>query len=86
MPNKRFQLAQEDGALTQARRQNLKDHPMSPQQAAKVICQAHTRTTTDGGRDFTVDWGIPPDFTVVDGDMYWEAWKILRQCRVSKVS
>ena len=77
MPNKRFQLAQEDGALTQARRQNLKAYPMSPQQAAKVICEAHTRTV-EGKRGFTVDWVIPPDFTKVDGDLYWGAWRVLR--------
>jgi hypothetical protein len=66
MPNKRFQLAQEDGALTQARRQNLKAYPMSPQEAAKVICEAHTRTAHND-RGFTVDWGPPPDFTKIEG-------------------
>jgi hypothetical protein len=58
MPNKRYQLAQEDGALTQARRQNLKDHPMSPQEAAKVICEAHTRTV-DNDRGFYGGLGSP---------------------------
>jgi hypothetical protein len=27
---------------------------------------------------FTVDWGAPPDFTKINGDLYWEAWKVLR--------
>jgi hypothetical protein len=35
MPNKRFQLTQENGALTRVRRKNLKAHPMSPMEAAK---------------------------------------------------
>jgi hypothetical protein len=34
MPNKRFAETREDGALSQARRDNLKAHPMSPAEAA----------------------------------------------------
>jgi hypothetical protein len=40
---------------------NLKANPMSPMEAAKVVCEAHTRTIT-GERGFTVDWGAPARF------------------------
>jgi hypothetical protein len=35
--------------------------------------------TIERGRGFTVDWGAPPDFIVIDGDLYWEAWRVLRE-------
>jgi len=28
---------------------------------------------------FTVDFGTPPNFVNVDGDLYWEAWRVLRR-------
>jgi hypothetical protein len=77
MPNKRFQLTQEDGALTRVRRKNLSAHPMSPMEAAKFAMQDPHRTV-EARRGFTVDWGTP-DFNKIDGDPYWEARRVLRQ-------
>jgi hypothetical protein len=78
MPNKRFQLTQEEGELTRGRRKNIRAYPVSPIEAAKLLCEAHTKTI-EAGRGFTVDWGAPPDFIKIDGDLYWEAWRVLRE-------
>jgi hypothetical protein len=51
---------------------------MSSQEVAKLVCEAHTRAVNDE-RGFTVGWGAPPDFTRIDGDVYWEAWRVLRE-------
>jgi hypothetical protein len=77
MPNKRFQNTQDDGALTRKRRENLKAHPMSPREAARFLCEVHT--TADENRfGFDIHWSTP-DFAKVDGDLYWEAWRVLRE-------
>jgi hypothetical protein len=40
-----------------------KAHPMSPVEAAKLICESHARTV-ESERGFAVDWGgAPPDLT-----------------------
>jgi hypothetical protein len=81
MPNKRFQLSQQDGQLTRTRRKNLKAHPMSPLEAARFLCQAHT-ARGDDAHGFVVEWHTP-DFNMIDGDLYWEAWRALVNGRVS---
>jgi hypothetical protein len=74
--NKRFQQTQDDGAETKKRRADLVGNPMTPAEAAHVICSVHTR---DGGaRGFTIDWSTP-NFVEIDGDRYWEAWRVLRE-------
>jgi hypothetical protein len=67
MPNKRFQLTQENGTLARVRRKNLKAHPMSPMEAAKFLCETHTWKIQSG---FTIDWSAPPDFVKIDGELY----------------
>lgn len=46
---------------------------MSPQEAARVICEVHT--APGGAKGFTVEFGTPPNFMKVDGEVYWEAWR-----------
>jgi hypothetical protein len=29
--------------------------------------------------DITIDFGTPPNFVNVDGDIHWEAWRVLRR-------
>jgi hypothetical protein len=50
---------------------------MPPQEAARVICDVYTAPAGPNG--FTVDFGTPPYFVNVDGDLYWEAWRVLRR-------
>ena len=45
MPNKRYQLAQEEGALTRKRQENLKAHPMGIREAVRIICEGAMRET-----------------------------------------
>jgi hypothetical protein len=59
MANKRYQETQNAGEKTQNAgensrklRANLREHPMSPQEAARTICEIHT--TPGGAKDFTV--------------------------------
>jgi hypothetical protein len=77
MPNKRFQLTQEEGALTGKRQENLKAHPMGIREAVRIICEVHT-AASDGAHGFDVDFYRPPNFLKVDGDLYLEAWRVLR--------
>jgi hypothetical protein len=42
-----------------------------------VLVQVHTETDADSARGFIVNWGVP-DFTKVNGDLYWAAWRTLR--------
>jgi hypothetical protein len=42
MANKRYQETQDAGESSRKLRANLRDHPMSPQEAARVICEVHT--------------------------------------------
>jgi hypothetical protein len=79
MPNKRFQLTQEEGALTRKRRQNLNTHPMELREAIRIICEVHTVDAPESPHGFAIDFGVPPDFVQVDGDLYWEAWRVLRE-------
>jgi hypothetical protein len=44
---------------------------------ARVICDAHT--AAGGLKGFTVHFGTPPDSAKIDGDLYWEAWRVLRR-------
>jgi hypothetical protein len=37
-----------DGSLTRVRRKNVKAYLMSTIEAAKLLCEAHTRTTEEG--------------------------------------
>ena len=76
MANKRYQETQDAGESSRKLRANLREHPMSPQEAARVICDVHTGP--GGPKGFTVAFGTPPDFVKVDGDFYWEAWRVLR--------
>ena len=53
MPNKRYQLAQEEGALTRKRQENLKAHPMGNREAVRIPCEVHT-VASDGPHGFEV--------------------------------
>ena len=56
--------------------ESLKDNSMSPQEAARVICEAHTHL--GGVKGFFIEWGRPK-LSKSDDDLYWEAWRVLRQ-------
>ncbi len=77
MPNNRYRSTQDAGEITRKRRENLKAHPMSPQEAARFLCEVHTKPI-QSGRRFAIDWG-PVNFVEVEGDLYWEAWRVLRE-------
>jgi hypothetical protein len=77
MAKKRYQETQDAGESSRKLRTNLREHPMSPQEAARVICDVHTGP--GGTKGFTVAFGTPPDFMKVDGELYWEAWRVLRR-------
>jgi hypothetical protein len=77
MANNRYRLMQDIGALTRTRQQNLRAHPMSAREAARMICEMHTVASDDGR--IRVNFGLAPDFTKVDGDVYHEAWRTLRK-------
>jgi hypothetical protein len=77
MASKRYQETRDAGESSRKLRASLHDHPMSPQEAARVICDVHTGP--GGPKGFTVAFGTPPDFVKVDGDLYWEAWRVLRR-------
>jgi hypothetical protein len=49
---------------------------MSPREAARTICEPHTFIDTEGR--IRVNFGAAPDFTKIDGDVYHEAWRVLR--------
>ena len=70
MANKRYQESQDAGESIRKLRASLREHPMSPQEAARVICEVHT--APGGPRGFMVNFGTPPDFVKVDGEVYWE--------------
>jgi hypothetical protein len=53
MANKRYQRTQDAGESSRKLRANLRDHPMPPQEAARVICDLHT--APGGPKGFTVD-------------------------------
>jgi hypothetical protein len=38
----------------------------------------HT-AASEGPHGFKIGFGTPPDFVKVDGDSYWEAWRVLRE-------
>jgi hypothetical protein len=76
MPNKRFQLTQEDGE--RKRWENLKAHPIGLREAFRMICEVHTQAS-NGPHGFDLDFNRPPDFVKVDGDLYREAWRVLRE-------
>jgi hypothetical protein len=76
MPNNRFREMQDEGGRTRRRKQNLKTHPMSPAEAARIVCEAHTFVRD--GKSW-VNFEVPPDFTKLDGDLYHEAWRVLRR-------
>jgi len=76
MPNKRFQdMLDEDKRARQRREEleELKAHPMTPQEAARMICLIHT--LSDGRPNV----GVIPDFAKFDGELYEEAWRVLRR-------
>jgi hypothetical protein len=76
MPNNRFHDMQNDGERLRQRKEKLKTHPMSAAEAARLICEVHTHVID--GRVW-VDFSAPPDFTKLDGDLYHEAWRVLRR-------
>lgn len=76
MPNKRFQDTQDAGERTRKLRENLTAFPVSPQEAARIVCEMHTGVDGDRVR---VNFMMPPDFTKVDGNIYHEAWRKLRE-------
>ena len=63
MANKRYQETQDAGESSRKLRINLREHPMSPQEAARVICEIHT--PPGGAKGFTVEFGTPPNFMKV---------------------
>jgi hypothetical protein len=73
MPNKRYQDMLDEGERQRAKQRALERHPLTPQDAARILCLVHT--ASDGG-PIT---GVIPDFTNLDGDLYRAAWLTLRR-------
>jgi hypothetical protein len=76
MANNRYRLTQDEATLMRTRQQNLRAHPMSPREAARMICELHTSVGDDGR--VHVNFWMTPDFTTINGDLYHEAWRALR--------
>ena len=55
---------------------SLKDDAMSPREAARVVCEAHTHLK--GVNCFFIEWG-QPNLSKGDDDRYREAWRVLRK-------
>ena len=55
---------------------SLKDDAMSPQEAARVVCEAHTQLK--GVNCFFIEWG-QPNLSKGDDDQYREAWRVPRR-------
>lgn len=55
--------------------ESLTDDAMSPKEAARVVCEAHTHLK--GVNCFFIEWGRP-NFSKNDDDRYREAWRVLR--------
>jgi hypothetical protein len=51
---------------------------MGLREAIRIVCEAHTADAPDSPHGFALDFGAPPVFLKVDGDLYWEAWRVLR--------
>jgi hypothetical protein len=83
MPNKRFQDIKDAGQLTRKRWENLQAHPMGLREAIRIICEVHTQAS-NGPHGFNLDFNRPPDFVKVDGDLYWEAWRVLREAAAGR--
>jgi hypothetical protein len=58
MPNKRFQLTQEDGERTRKRWENFKAHPMGLREAIRIICEVHPADSV-GPQGFAMTSGFP---------------------------
>jgi hypothetical protein len=69
----------QDTLHTSQRNENPKAHPMSAEEAARIICDLHTLTLDRAPRGFIVNFTRPPDFTKVDEHIYYEAWRVLRR-------
>lgn len=76
MANNRYRDMQAAGERARQVRQNLTAHPMSPREAAELICGVHI--VASGPKGFGIDFGRPPDFAKVDGEQYWQAWRVLQ--------
>jgi hypothetical protein len=53
-------------------------HSMELREAIRLICDIHT-AASEGPHGFKIGFRTPPDFVKVNGDLYWEAWRVLRQ-------
>jgi hypothetical protein len=76
MANKRCQETQDVGERSRELRANLREHPMLPQEAARVICDVHTAPGVSWASRSTS--ARHPIFVNVDGNLYWEASRVLR--------
>jgi hypothetical protein len=73
MPNKRFQDMLDEGERQRAKQRSLERHPLTPHDAARIVCLVHT--ASNGSPAI----GVIPDFTKLDGDLYRAAWLTLRR-------
>lgn len=58
---------------------------MGLREAVRFICEIHT-ATSEGPHGFKIGFGTPPDFVKVDGNLYWEAWRVLREYAAPEMS
>ena len=57
--------------------------PMPLLEAVRIVCEVHT-ADSDSPQGFSVGFGVPPAFATVEGDRYWEAWRVLREYAASE--
>ena len=78
MPNKRVQDTKDAGEISRKLRESLMANPMGLREAIGIICEVHTEAS-NGPHGFELDFNRPPNFLKIDGDLYWEAWRVLRR-------
>lgn len=61
-----------EGELGRQLQRNLEKYPLSPREAARIVCEVHAPHESP-------IVGVIPDFTKLDGDLYREAWRVLRR-------
>jgi hypothetical protein len=64
------------GELARKKRDALDRHPMGAREAIRIICELHTYVDDRGV--VRANFGMPPDFAKIDGDLCHEAWRVAR--------
>jgi hypothetical protein len=72
LPDKRFEDPKE------LAHKDLKAHAMGIREAVRIISDVHTSDEPGSPQGFGIE-GVLPNFEKGDGELYWEAWHVLRQ-------